>query len=46
MELEGFFLGFLQPVAWGMVAVLAVLLLIGLGTPRRHVAAANRKTAR
>jgi hypothetical protein len=46
MELEHLFLGFLQPIALGVAAVLALLLIICLGTPRRHVAPAKGKTAR
>ncbi len=40
------FLGFLQPVAFGSAAVFALLLVIGLKTPRRSPALITRRTIR
>ena len=44
MGWEHLFLGFLQPVALGVAAVLLLLLAISFGT-RRHVASVGRKSA-
>ena len=40
------FLGFLQPVAFGSAAVFALLLFIGLKTPRRSPVLITRRTIR
>ena len=44
MGWEHLFLGFLQPVALGVAAVLLLLLALSFGT-RRHVASVGRKSA-
>ena len=46
MSLGHLFLGFLQPVALGSVAVLVLLLVIGLRTPRRSPALLPRRPSR
>jgi hypothetical protein len=46
MALTQLFLGFLQPVAFGSAAVFALLLVIGLKTPRRSPALIARRTIR
>jgi hypothetical protein len=40
------FVGFLQAVALGSVAVFVLFVLIGLKTPRRSPALVNRRTSR
>lgn len=46
MPLTEVFIGFLQPVAVGSVAVFALLVAIGLKTPRRSPALATRRISR
>ncbi|HEY6371959.1 MAG TPA: hypothetical protein VIX37_15385 [Candidatus Sulfotelmatobacter sp.] len=46
MAITQVFLGFLQPVAFGAGAVFALLLVIGIKTPRRSPALVTRRTYR
>jgi hypothetical protein len=46
MDFAQLFVGFLQPVAFGSVAVLALFGIIRLGIPRRSPALAARRSAR
>lgn len=46
MAFTQLFLGFLQPVAVGSAAVFALLLVLGLKTPRRSPALITRRTTR
>jgi hypothetical protein len=46
MAFTELFLGFLQPVAFGSATVFALLLAIGLGTPRRSPVLIARKPSR
>jgi hypothetical protein len=43
MDFTQLFAGFLQPVAIGAAAVLALLLIVAVGTPRRAPAAVSRR---
>ncbi len=46
MAFTQIFVGFLQPVAVGSAAVIALLFAIGLGTPRRSPVLATRRRSR
>jgi len=46
MAFSQLFIGFLQPVALGSAAVLALFFALGLKTPRRSPALISRRTVR